>query len=237
VNYLAQRHDVVSGNRVGLLGFSFAGGLSLIAASHPETQRHLKYVTSVGGHYDLSNVMQFLITGQLATPHGTRPTKPHEYGLVILTYQHLAHFVPEPDRDAVRRAFVAWLHEDREAARNAAQALTTPEGQRLFKLLENQQLAELSQDLLQILDAHRVEMAELSPKDRLKQLHIPTHLLHGTGDAVIPAAEAEWADRELSGASVPHLTLVTPLIEHVEVEGDPTLLDKFRLVRFMAQLF
>lgn len=237
VSYLAGRNDVVSDDHVGLLGFSFAGGLSLIAASHPGTQQHLNYVTSVGGHYDLMNVMQFLVTGQLATPQGSRTEKPHEYGLVILTYQNLDSFVPEADRDTLRTAFVDWLHEDRDAARSAAQSLITPEGRRLFALLENQQLAELSGKLMKILDAQRTELAALSPKGSLSALHIPANLLHGAGDAVIPPSETDWAERELNEAGVPHLSLITPLIEHVEVEGDPQFIDKFRLVRFMAQLF
>lgn len=237
VTYLAGRHDVVSDDRVGLLGFSFAGGLSLIAASHPETQQHLNQVTSVGGHYDLMNVMQFLVTGQLDTPQGTRTAKPHEYGLLILIHQNVDSFVPEADRDTLRTAFVAWLHEDRDTARSAAQSLITPEGRRLFSLLENQRLAELSGKLLKILDAQRPELAALSPKGRLNALQIPANLLHGAGDAVIPPSETDWAERELSEAGVPHLSLVTPLIEHVEVEGEPNLIDKFRLVRFMAQLF
>ena len=53
VQYLAQRRDHIAGDRVGLLGFSFAGGLSLVAAREPATAQRLSFVTSVGGHHDL----------------------------------------------------------------------------------------------------------------------------------------------------------------------------------------
>src|SRR5215207_6476973 len=60
VQYLAARRDHVASERVGLLGFSFAGGLSLVAARDQVTAKHLSFVTSVGGHHDLRRVMRFL---------------------------------------------------------------------------------------------------------------------------------------------------------------------------------
>jgi dienelactone hydrolase len=237
VAYLAGRHDVVSAARVGLIGFSFAGGLGLIAATHPQSEQHLKYVTSVGGHYDLLQVMQFLITGQVETPEGSRSATPHEYGLVILAYQYLDHLAPKADLETLSAAFKAWLHEDRDSARRHAQQLQTEEGRHLFNLLENQHLAELSGALLAILAEHGAELAELSPKDRLKSLHIPVYLLHGASDSVIPPSQTAWATRELDAAGVPHLSLISPLIEHVEVEKKADIMGKLRLVRFMAQLF
>lgn len=237
VDYLVGRRDIVADDEVGLLGFSFAGGLSLIAASNPRTQAHLKYVTSVGGHYDLSTVMQFLVTGQLLTPNGTQQVRPHEYGLVILTFQNLTHFVPEADQGAAHDAFLAWLHEDREQAVRSAAALQSPEGKHVFELLEQQRLKELSAALLEILVAHQNELAALSPKGRLNALHIPVNLLHGAHDSVIPPSETAWAANELAAAHVRHVSLITPLIEHVEVDKTADLLGKLRLVHFMAQLF
>ena len=52
VRYLTTRHDHVATPQVGLLGFSFAGGLSLVAVEDPETARLVSCVTSVGGHHD-----------------------------------------------------------------------------------------------------------------------------------------------------------------------------------------
>jgi dienelactone hydrolase len=237
VAYLSGRQDVASTARVGLIGFSFAGGLGLIAAGHPQTEQHLKYVASVGGHYDLMQVMQFLITGEVQTPEGKRLATPHEYGLVILAYQYLDHLAPKPDLQTLGAAFKAWLHEDRDSARRLAQQLQTQEGRHLFNLLENQHITELSGTLLAILAEHRTELAELSPRDRLKALHVPVYLLHGASDSVIPPSQTAWAARELDAAGVANMSLITPLIEHVEVEKNADLVGKLHLVRFMAQLF
>ena len=61
----------------------------------------------------------------------------------------------------------------------------------------------------------RAELAALSPHGRLAAIHAPVYLVHGVSDSVIPASETEWAGAELGKAD--HIALVSPLIEHVEV--------------------
>jgi hypothetical protein len=63
---------------------------------------------------------------------------------------------------------------------------------------------------------------------------VPVYLLHGSSDSVIPPSETEWAGLELAG--VPHRALVSPLIEHVEVNKSAGLVDELELVDFMAQI-
>jgi hypothetical protein len=74
----------------------------------------------------------------------------------------------------------------------------------------------------------------LSPAGKLRHIGVPIYLLHGSADNVIPPTEVAWGDRELDG--LPHRAVVTPLIEHVEVNKSATLLDKLTLVDFMASL-
>ena len=107
VRYLASNREHVLGERVGLLGFSFAGGLSLVAAEAAETARHLSFVSSVGGHHDLRRVLRFLIHNEIETPTGVVRKPAHEYGLVVLLYGNLDHFVPKQDVELLRAAFKA----------------------------------------------------------------------------------------------------------------------------------
>jgi pimeloyl-ACP methyl ester carboxylesterase len=222
------------GERVGLLGFSFGGGLSLLAAEDPSVSAHLAYVASVGGHYDLARVLSFLLTDRVETPRGIVVRKAHEYGLVILVYDHLGKFVPEEDRALMTAAVKAWLTEDRRTAWALASRRTTEAAERLFIDLATQHFASFRERLGTMLADEAPTLRALSPEGKLARIPVPVYLLHGAGDSVIPPEETVWADREL-GAS-PHITLVTPLIEHVEVNGKPTLRDQYALVRFMAAL-
>jgi len=63
IRWLSARPEV-SRPKVGLLGLSFAGGLSLVVAEDPEAARYLEYVTSVGGHDDLERVLRFLVSDE-----------------------------------------------------------------------------------------------------------------------------------------------------------------------------
>jgi acetyl esterase/lipase len=234
VRYLAARRDHIAAERVGLLGFSFAGGLSLVAAEEPKTAALLTSVTSVGGHYDLRRVLRFLIHNEIETPHGLVHQKAHEYGLVVLVYGNLEHFVPPQDLPAMREGFKAWLHEDQKAAREAAKARTTPEAERLWQLLEKGSLQTLAPELDALLQSQSSELAALSAARHLRQLNVPVYLLHGSHDSVIPSSETDAANLELGGAE--HQALVSPLLEHVEVSKAAGLADKLALVSFMAKV-
>lgn len=234
VKYLAQRRDRVAADRVGLLGFSFAGGLALVAARDPVTAQRLSFVSNVGGHHDLRRVMRFLIHDEIETPAGIVKKPAHEYGLVVLVYGNLERFVPAQDLTCMSAAFKAWLHEDRKAARQAAQARTTPQAERLWQLLETQRLQELAPELDRILEAQRAQLAALSSAGHLRDLAVPVYLLHGTHDSVIPPSETDAAKLELEGAD--HQALVSPLLEHVEMSKTAGFGDKWALVTFMAKL-
>lgn len=218
---------------VGLIGFSFAGGLALLAAADADVEEHLDYVVSVGGHHDLGRVMHFLVDNRVVTPAGPRPMKAHEYGLVIAVYQNVEYLVPLADQEAMREAFLHWLEEDRDAAWVAASRRTTPEAERLFDLLVSERLSELAPELDPLLTKHELEFRALSPHGMLARIHVPLYWLHGATDNVIPPSEAAWAELERPrGTSV----LVSPLIQHVEVAHHATLSDELRLLHFMARL-
>src|SRR5207253_9536418 len=139
------------GEPVGLIGFSFAGGLSLLAASDPAVSAHLAYVASVGGYHDLLRELRFLLTDRVTTPKGVVPRKAHEYGLIVLLYEHLPAFVPEEDLPVMQSAVHAWLTEDRRAAWALASRRTTAEAERLFIELATGQRDRIREGLGRVL--------------------------------------------------------------------------------------
>jgi len=229
-----RRLAVRCGGTVGLIGFSFAGGLGLLAAEEPSVSEHLDYVASVGGYHDLSRELTFLLTDHVETPSGAVPRKAHEYGLVVLLYEHLDAFVPEEDLPTMQRAVRAWLMEDRANAWAFASLATSERSERLFVDLATGHRERFRGALSPVLSGEAVAERELSPAGRLGRIPVPVYLLHGQGDSVIPPEETVWAGREVEGR--PHLALVSPLIEHVEIGGAPTFGDQWSLVHFMSRL-
>jgi dienelactone hydrolase len=232
--WLGKRADLVASTQVGLLGFSFAGGLSLVAAAEPELNGRLAYVTSVGGHHDLARVLSFLLTDEIDAPDGRHHSPAHEYGLVVLLYQNLDEFVPEADRELMRASVRAWLQEDFDRSAAIASLRTTRGAEELFSLMQNRQLKVLAPRLRELALAHTAELELLSPRGKLSRIGVPVYLLHGSSDSVIPPSETEWASRELG--SHDHTALVSPLLEHVEVNKAASVLQQVALVDFMAKM-
>ena len=232
--WLSERSEVVEEPRVGVLGFSFAGGLALVAAGSPELEGRLAFVTSVGGHHELGRVLGFLLADRIATPSGVLVTPAHEYGLVILLYQYLEAFVGAAEREPFREVLRAWLHEDRAQARALVQK-TSESTRRLFERVETRRLKELAPELERLIDGEGARLRALSPSGRLSRVEAPVYLLHGAGDSVIPPSETDWAARELGARA--HAALVSPLIEHVELNHEASLRDELALVEFMANMF
>jgi dienelactone hydrolase len=232
--YLASRRDVVNEDRVGILGFSFAGGLGLVAAADPALAGHVAYVVSVGGHHDLGRVLRFLIRNEVETPRGIEKKQAHDYGLMVVLYGSVERFAPEADRGPLRDALRASLHGDPAGAAAAAGRLTTERGKQLWALADGKKLQTLAPELEAIVGEQRAELAALSPRGRLAKIGVPVYLVHGASDSVIPASETEWGGAELGGAE--HIALVSPLIEHVEVSKPASIGDKVALLRFIAQM-
>lgn len=231
-HYLAERCPGM--HKVGLIGFSFAGGLSLLSATDPAVSRDLEYVTSVGGYHDLARVLRFLLTDTVETPDGPKHRAAHEYGNVVLVYGYIDQLVPKADVEIASRAVRAWLEEHRDQAWKMASQRTTRETEELFVRLSNGHISDMRRTLGAILEQHAAELTALSPRGHLHEIPVPVYLLHGTGDSVIPPEETLWADRELGAQS--HVALVTPLIEHVAMAGKPQISDQLALSVFMARL-
>src|SRR5262245_32157874 len=64
VLWLIGRPELAADGRVGLIGISFAGGLSIVAAGRPSIRDKLAFVLSFGGHADLPRVMRYTATGE-----------------------------------------------------------------------------------------------------------------------------------------------------------------------------
>ena len=223
------------GQKVGVLGLSFAGGLSLLAAADPRFAPCIRFVVSVGAHDDLERVSNFLISNTIERPDGTtlRMTA-HEYGVLILVYSHPEDFFPPADVPAARETLRLLLWEKVDESRKQAERLS-PSSRQKMELLYNHQVEPLAEELRQSIARHRAEMAPVSPHGNLGALQVPVLLLHGAADSVIPPSELLWLQRDVPPKAL-KAALISPAISHVALGGEPSLADQWKLVHFMAQI-
>jgi dienelactone hydrolase len=225
----------LDGRRVGVMGLSFAGGLSLVAASDPRYAGSLAFVASLGAHDDLGRVLRFFVTDRAPRPDGSVfQVHAHDYGTVVLEYSHVEDFFPAADVDVARLTLRSVLHEDLEAARQEASGLSPASASKMQHILDHD-TAALAPELLAEIERLEPQFAAVSPSAHLEHLSVPAFVLHGAGDILIPPSEAEWLARDVP-AGMLRESLVTRAIEHVGLDGDTDVGDRLELVHFMSVL-
>jgi dienelactone hydrolase len=241
--WLASSSGFAPDGRVGLMGISFAGGLSIVAGSRPSLRDHVAFVMSFGGHGDLPRTLRYLCTGRL--PGGSTARPPHDYGVAIILLGVAERVVPAEQVEPLRSAILAFLnasHVDMwdkakaqiEFARAKQMAERLPEPARsLMGYVNTRDVAALGPLLL----PHVTEMGSddaLSPARSTPTF--PVYLLHGVDDNVIPAVESELLEQTYRERGVDVTQLATPLITHAEVDRSAAARAIWNLVRFWADL-
>ena len=242
VLWASSRPELAPDGRVGLMGISFSGGLSVVAAGRPSLAHRLAFTLSLGGHGDLSRVLAFLCTGLQSDG---QPRRPHDYGVVILLLNVASRLVPPEQVAPLREGILTFLRassltlhdahlaeETFERARTLQATLPEPAAS-LLRAVNERDVAALGARLLPEVRAFAAEPS-LSP-ERSPPPPTPVYLLHGSEDTVVPALESVLLAQALAPHTRVHL-LLTPLITHAEFDRRADLLDVGRLIAFWAGL-
>lgn len=220
---------------VGLMGMSFAGGLSLLTAADPGYADAIGMVVAVGAHHDLGRVSRFFATNQVELPDGSvEARKAHDYGPLVLVYGHIEGFFPKEEADPAREALRFFLWEQPDRAREAAKALSLGSRARMDALLDRK-IDTIAADLMTEIAGRGAEMDRVSPKGHLAGIKARVFLLHGAGDSVIPPSETLWLAKEVPPSALEN-ALVSRAVGHVELDGAPRFIEKLELVGFMTRV-
>ena len=240
--WLAGRRELVPDGRIGMLGISFSGGLSIVAAARRSLREHTRFVFSFGGHGDLPRVLKYLCTGVEPEIDGQmHKHPPHDYGLAIVTFGVAEHLVPPEQVEPFRESVRTFLEASNLAVVNPRQAETIfvrarglerllPEpSQTLMHYVNERNVSKLGSRLLPYIDAYGHDPS-LSP-ERSAAPDAPVFLLHGADDNVIPTAETILLSRWLDGKTSVRIFL-SRSITHVNVTQHTTLADYWGLISF-----
>ena len=223
---------------IGIVGISFGGGLSIVAASRLP---RVEWVLSFGGHGDLPRTLEYLCTG--TQPDGAR-RPPHDYGVAIILLGVADRVVPAGQVEPLRGAIRTFLEASRldmvdkgksalefERARTLAAALDEP-ARTFMTHVNTRDVARLGPALLPHVAALGGDPS-LSPS-RSAPPRAPVYLLHGADDNVIPAVESALLAEDLNRRGGRAYPLATPVITHAELDRTPTAAEIWRLVKFWA---
>jgi len=246
VAWMAMQPDLAPGGRVGIVGISFAGGLSIVAAGRPSIRDQVAYVVSFGGHGDLVRVLKYLATGEAVQAAGVATHPPHDYGVAVILYAAADRVVPAEQVAALREGIGTFLLASQltlvnmdqanatfQRARDMVKALPEPSAT-LLTHVNDRNVKALGPILVPHLglEADPAASPELAPMVPAA----PVFLLHGDEDVVIPAAESVVLADYLRRKGVDVHLLLSQIITHAELDRSAAMSESWKLVSFWADV-
>jgi hypothetical protein len=261
VKWASAQTQYAPDGKVGLVGISFSGGLSVVAAGRNTIRDRVAFVMSFGGHGDLARVMHYLCSGEVlgdlerarqssavAGADHVSVHPPHDYGVAVALLSLVDRVVPADQVEALSRGIDGFLLASslamtdtaaatREFARMREYATTLPEPSRtLMAYVNDRAVDKLGPILLPIADGLKDHPAMPSlSAERAPPPAAPIFLLHGVDDNVIPSVETVLLAEHLKGKAEVH-GLLSGLITHAEVNRTPGPTEVWRLARFWRQI-
>jgi dienelactone hydrolase len=253
--WLADQAELAPDRKAALMGISFSGGLSIIAAARPSLTNRVAYVFSLGGHDDLQRVLRYLCTGREASPMpdvrlGTAADSdvvlpPHDYGVAVILLSLADRLVPPAQvarlREGVRQYLwasaldggvdKARAPQEFEAVAKLARTLPEPSAT-LLRYVLARDVVHLGARLLPLIGSTAPEGLSVSKSPKPT---VPVFLLHGLEDNVIPAVESEHLAADLRGHA-PVRLLLSGLISHAEADRPIHASDVLQLAGFWGDL-
>jgi len=188
-HYLATLKEIVDPKKLGLMGFSYAAGPTMMAAAAPELRDHIKFVVSFGGYYDPIDVIRFITTGYFEYGREKGHLEPQPYGKWVFFMNNVDYVGNGSDRKILREIF---KNEQMETPPDVAPLLRrlTANGKYVYELLTNKD-PNRTADLVQRIDPRlreylqKLSMAPIVPAIRARFI-----IGHGSTDPLIPYTES-----------------------------------------------
>ena len=246
VAWMTGQPDLAPDGRIGLIGISFAGGLSIVAAGRPSIRDKVAYVVSFGGHGDLGRVLHYLATGEAVQAPGVVTIPPHDYGVAVILYAAADRVVPPEQVMGLRAGIGTFLLASQLTLVDMKQANATfAKAREMVKELPEPSASYLTyvndrnvKALGPILVPHLGMQADpaASPERAASVPAAPVFLLHGDEDTVIPAAESVVLGDYLRSKGVDTRVLLSQIITHAELDRSAAAAETWKLVAFWADI-
>jgi len=243
IEALRRRADVAPG-KLGLIGFSFGAPQVAIAAARDELSEQVAGIVLFGGYCCLERTMTCLLTGTHEWEGNAYNLRPDPFGGWVVASNHLTDVPGFEDAEDVAAALHTLAFEASERRIPAwdpyHDAMITqlreslPEARRplydLFAMPSDRVHPEPEEGramALELAEACRRAEPLLDPATDLARVGLPTQLIHGRGDRLIPFTEGCRLFEGLPEHARRSLT-VTSLFNHTADHAPPSAVDRAR---------
>ncbi len=194
-----------SGRPVAVLGISFGGSFSLVAAADSRMEGHLSRVATLGAYYDLEGVIQAVTTGGSTVDGRFIPWDGHPIAGEVLAAR-AAELLPEQEQEPFLAAFADRINPEELA----------PGARALYDLLTNDDPWRTTELAERLPPSVRTLIEDFSPSQVAGEITVPVLAMHSTDDPLVPYAELSRLQAGMPQAK----TSTVQLLRHVDF--DPT---------------
>ncbi len=213
IHYLAGRQEGATQGRVGLIGFSYGAGPTIIAASDARVRDRVQFVVSFGGYYDLLNVIGFVTTGHYEFGDLAGRTVPNEYSRWIFLRYNLELIPNARDRGILKEIAEAKSRNPAVDAGPLASVLG-PEGRAAYDVLVNREPDRVPALVAGLGPSVREQIRFLSPSRVIREFRGRLFVVHSDPDDFIPKTESLRLAAALESRGNVHLALLK-VFDHV----------------------
>jgi dienelactone hydrolase len=236
-----ERRPEVDPDRIGIMGISVGGSLSLIAAADPRIADDLSWVGAFGAYADAGEIMtsvishQYRLDGELIDWEPTLLVRQVVFGLVT------ERVTDGRDHGYLYGAYDELNNQDVHPLPDADLPLRTVEGRAAEALLLTDTLPEAEAALAAAPPKLRAVLDGISPLRYVDDIQARVYLMHDTGDRHIPYSNSRELAAAMEAAGVDVRLGEFRLFNHVQPDttdllaAAPELWKLFWYVRDIAQ--
>jgi acetyl esterase/lipase len=213
--YLERLPDV-NPDRVGFFGFSYAGGLAMLAANDPRISERVGFCFLLGTYYDLRSIVTYATTGYYLEDEEWVYMKPRHTGKWAVLRNSLRLVEDDTDRRLLRFIANSKLEDDTCDVSASADSLGG-EGALLYELMMNGDpdaaagiIDRLSPRILSYFD-------ELSMPGNIENVTARLIIVHGRDDNLMPYTESILLAENAPPNAIAELRILES-IQHVDLE-------------------
>ena len=213
--YLERLPDV-NPDRVGFFGFSYAGGIAMLAANDPRISERVRFCFLLGSYYDLRSIVTYATTGYYLEDGEWVYMKPRHTGKWAVLRNSLRLVGDDTDRRLLSRIANSKLEDDTCDVSASADSLGE-EGALLYELMMNGDpdaaagiIDRLSPGILGYFD-------ELSMPGNMENVTARLIIVHGRDDNLMPYTESILLAENAPPKAIAELRILES-IQHVDLE-------------------
>lgn len=200
--YLITQPELAPEGRAGFAGFSYGGGIVLLAALELDIRKQVHFLMGFGGYHDIRSMVTYFTTGYYRdeVTGKFKYRHPHYYLKWVFTLSNADLLQRAEDRASLRA--LADAYGDEEGLEIELSRLA-PDARALYQLISNENPNRVAGLLDKLSAGIRKEMDGINPARRdLSQIRARVILLHGRGDTMIPYTESIAIARALPADQV-----------------------------------